>query len=76
MVLVEKNGVKKKFDGEEVIQSIIKAGGSKDLGEDIVSRLGSKLNRTSVISTKELKKMVAQVLAEKNKTIADAYSSG
>lgn len=73
VVVQDKTGNKHRFDGEEVIKAIMKAGGSKDLGDDVLSRLGSKLNRTASITTSDLKKKVYEILVEINKTIAEEY---
>ncbi|MFH1779561.1 MAG: hypothetical protein ABH803_00245 [Candidatus Micrarchaeota archaeon] len=74
MVLVEKNNEKKKFNANELIQSIQKKGVPKDLAEEVVFLVSSKLSRTKVISSSDLKKMVLKVLDEKNKSAAEDYS--
>ncbi len=67
------NGDVEPFDPEKIVRSIVRAGGSRELGEIIAKRVIEKLGDLNEVTTTQIRRVVLIELDKENHLVKDAY---
>ncbi|MEX0569242.1 MAG: ATP cone domain-containing protein [Candidatus Njordarchaeota archaeon] len=61
------------FDKEKIIKSIMKAGGSRELGEEIVRVVEEKFKDQEIVTTTQIRRIILIELGKKDPEVKDSY---
>lgn len=67
------NGSIEDFDPEKIITSIMKAGGSRELGEKIVKEVKELFRDKDIITTIEIRRVIFRILEQEAPDVKDSY---
>ena len=77
MVEVRKrSGKREPFTMAKVASSIVRAGGTVELAEEVAERVFESVKGAAEVSTQRIKELVSSFLGERNREVAEAYGEG